>query len=383
MIPGVARRLPGARGTYRFHDLDATLRYNRSLTRMQSRLAVRRIELAGPRGSIATGPVLLEGDTRRLQRGLWVGDTHVSVDQVLLTDPPGIDIEASGVDLDITVHADDGLLEQATRLRVDTLTTPGVATRNIHLETLASDLDAASIAALVDEVVADGHLDLPAERLRELIHAGPALELRDLSLVHAAGDMRLTMRLAIAADRAGEVSSAADLLTIAEGRGQLTVDERLVTHMTGQGRSDAGSEGSQALVAMGLLRPDNGRLVADPPAPGLVAQVVRVGDTPLTDGAQRRSLLCTALIAERTPATEHAAAGRVQWRGQIAPDRNVRRPLLERGIRNRNGLYQGAGIGRYITATRLHRWRTTDRSWAMNSSESPSSCWMSVNRLTI
>lgn len=271
----IRQPLPDGRGLFSIDAVDATVYYNRNLTHMRSYLKVQRAELVSPRGAIEAEYVQLQGETRRSPELLWSSESSLSLGRFLLTDPLGDIIQADGLRLNIVARSENGLLEHMARIRIDALATPLSATHAIRLDASAGRLDAAAVSTLVERARQDGQLTSEPDILRDLVHAGPFIEIQNLVVSGDTGELRFALHVEVPEDEATDVHDTADLLSVLEGTGQLSIDAALLHQVLGSQDLSADPDG---FVSLGFLRPDNDRFIADLRIDG---GLITINDLPL------------------------------------------------------------------------------------------------------
>jgi len=264
VLSEIRQSLPGARGLISVDAVDATVDYDRNLTQMRSHLNVRRAKLVSPQGAIEAERLQLRGNTRRSAVQPWTGESSLSLDRFLLTDPLGDTVRVDGLRLNIETRSGRGLLEHAARLHIDALETPLSAAHTVSLDLGAGRLGAAAVRRLVQRAHQDGQLMPDPESVRDLVHAGPFVEIQNLIVSGDTGELRFALHLEVPEDEAKDVHDAADLLSIIEGDGRLSIDAPLLHRVLGsqQDSQDLPAD-PHGLVSLGYLRPDNGRFSAD------------------------------------------------------------------------------------------------------------------------
>ena len=248
-------------GAFTAAGADISVVFDRHAARLRSSGRLGPIEVAGANGLMRSGDIDFESDTRPTRFGLRAGHSRVSLESFRFVDRLGREVSGSGMEIDLTVRADDDTVGYAAEFDLATIEAAGGAPVSARMRLALEALDGVMLGALLQRVQQGFPLRDPGVEFADVLRPGSSLELSELVL--SAGDGRVTLELDLGLPDGHQrpVRDGSDLLSAVDGSGRLTLNRPMLNDALGlQGDENGDPIG---LLSAGYLRREGDSFVSD------------------------------------------------------------------------------------------------------------------------
>lgn len=248
-------------GAFNAAGADVLVVFDRHAARLRSSGRLGPIEVAGTNGLMRSGEIDFESDTRPTRFGLRAGRSRVSLDSFRFVDRLGREVSGAGLEIDLTVSADDDTVDYAAAFDLATLEAAGGAPVSARMRLALGSLDGVMLGALVQRVQQGFPLREAGVEFADVLRPGSNLELSELAL--SAGDGRATLEfdLSLPDEPGPPVNDGSDVLFMAEGSGRLTLNRPMLYEALGLEGDENGDP--VGLLSAGYLRREGDSFVSD------------------------------------------------------------------------------------------------------------------------
>jgi hypothetical protein len=260
----VAGPMADGQGAFKTAGAEIRVEFDRHADRLRSAGGIGPIEVAGANGLMRSGALEFESDTRPTRFGLRAGHSRVRLATFAFVDRLGREVNGDGLEIDLAVATDDEVVGYTARLELANMEAAGGAPVSARVEVALEALDGVMLGTLLQRIEQGFPLRGAGVELAHVVRPGSSLKLSELALDTGEGRATLSLDLNVPDDDYRPVSNAADLLSVIDGEGRLTLNPPMLNALLGVGAGGgAGDEDPVGLLSAGYLRRDGEQFVSE------------------------------------------------------------------------------------------------------------------------
>ncbi len=246
-------------GFLRWDGGSFTLQFDSGFETLDWTVRSKTLHAAAGAGEYQLRAASFEGAATMTDHGLWVGNSFLSLDGVMISDTQSGRFDAGEMRVETLVESRDDTVDHSVTIAIAGLDSPRLSDATFDFSAIARNLDASALARLIDGQSA-GAVSEPVQ-FDELFRAGSEFRIDQLMLRAAQGDVDARLDLALIPPPDREQTDAAALMRSATGNADLTISPGILSAVAGS--VPQGADLAATLVALGYLRERDGDYVAE------------------------------------------------------------------------------------------------------------------------